>query len=110
MPGPILHVGAVGMCPHAGQMTIIATNRVLLGGQPAATISDTFLIAGCPFNLGPGGPHPCVTVRWLVPAMRVTISGQPAVTMTSVGLCLAPDQVPQGPPMITSAQPRASAT
>jgi hypothetical protein len=54
MPGLVLNVGATAMCPHGGQMSIVSSNtRVLLGGQPAATFSDTYLIAGCPFVVGP---------------------------------------------------------
>ncbi len=109
MPGsPLVAVGAAAICPHAGQVSIVSSNtRVLLGGQPAATLADQFLIAGCPFATG-AGPHPCVTVRWLVPSMRVRVNGQPAVLQTSTGLCQAPDQVPQGPPSVIATQIRVS--
>src|SRR3712207_5003181 len=100
MPGTLLHVGATAMCPHGGQVQIISTNtRVLLGGQPASTFGDTYLVAGCAFTVGPK-PQPCVRVQWLVPAARVLVNRQPAILQTSTGLCLSAEQIPQGPPTV----------
>jgi uncharacterized Zn-binding protein involved in type VI secretion len=92
-------------------VTIIpAGARVLLGGQPAATLGDTFLIAGCPFTVPGPKPQPCVKVQWLVPATRVMINGQPAILQTSTGLCLSAEQIPQGPPNVVVTQVRAQGT
>ena len=103
-----MHVGAQAMCPHAGQVTTISSNsRVLVGGQPVATISDTFMIAGCPFQAGPK-PQPCVKVQWLVPAMRVKVGGQPVILQSSTGLCQSAEQIPAGPPQIVMTQMRAT--
>jgi uncharacterized Zn-binding protein involved in type VI secretion len=112
MPGaPLVAVGASAMCPHGGQVSIASSNtRVLLGGQPATTVADQFPIAGCPFTIPSGPPHPCVAVRWVVPATRVLINGQPAVLQTSAGLCQAADQVPQGPPTVIATQLRVTGT
>jgi hypothetical protein len=114
MPGPLYHVGAQGMCPHAGQVSTVSSNtRVLVGGQPVATIADVSTVAGCPFQvpIGTGTkPQPCVTVKWLVPAARVKVNGQPALLQTSTGLCLSAEQIPQGPPTITVNQTRVIAT
>src|SRR5438874_13767630 len=111
MPGFLLHVGATAMCPHGGQVSIISSNtRVLLGGQPAATLSDTYLIAGCPFTVPPGKPQPCIKVQWLVPATRVLVNHQPAILQTSTGLCLSPEQIPQGPPNVVVTQVRVRGT
>jgi len=108
MPGaPLVAVGASAICPHAGTVSIVsADTRVLLGGQPAATATDQFLIAACPFTLPSTTPHPCMTVRWVAPAARVRINGQPAVLQTSTGLCHAADQAPQGPPTVIATQVR----
>lgn len=107
MPGPLVHVGAVATCPHAGPVTIIPSNaRVLVGGAPVATVADQFMIAGCVFTVPGPKPQPCVTARWLSPAARVLVGGSPAVLQTSAGLCLSAEQIPQGPPTIASAQPR----
>ncbi len=73
--------------------------------MPVATLSDTSLVAGCAFTVGPQ-PMPCLRVQWLVPAVRVKVMGQPALLPTSTGLCLSPVQAPQGPPVVTTNQPR----
>jgi uncharacterized Zn-binding protein involved in type VI secretion len=111
MPGFLVQVGATAMCPHAGQVSIVSSNtRVLLGGQPAATLGDQFLIAGCPFTIPPAKPQPCVKVQWLAPATRVLIGGQPAILQTSSGLCLSAEQIPQGPPNVIVTQLRVQGT
>ncbi|MCG8689350.1 MAG: hypothetical protein MI892_31040 [Desulfobacterales bacterium] len=112
MPGPIYHVGAAGMCPHGGQMTTAPGNpRVLVSGQPVATMADVSTIAGCPFNIPAiPKPQPCVTVQWLTPATRVTAGGTPVLLQTSSGLCKSAEQIPQGPPIITTNQARVIAT
>jgi len=113
MPGLLYHVGATGMCPHGAPVNTISSNtRVLVGGQPVATMADTSTIAGCPFQVpvGPGTkPQPCVRVQWLTPATRVTVNGQPALLQASSGLCQSAEQMPQGPPTITVNQTRVNA-
>ena len=111
MPGPIVNVGAVGMCPHGGQIQIISTDaRVLLGGLMAATVADQFVIVGCAFTVPPGKPQPCVKVVWMVPAVRVLAMGQPVILQTSVGLCFSADGIPACPPVLTTVQPRVIGT
>ena len=110
MSGFLMQVGASVICPHAGQVSIISTNtRVLAGGQPVATMSDTFVVAGCAFTVRPK-PQPCVKVQWLVPAARVLVNGQPAILQTSTGLCQSAEQIPQGPPTVIATQVRARGT
>jgi hypothetical protein len=105
-----MHVGASAICPHGGQVSTISTNaRVLVGGQPVATFGDTYLVAGCAFTVG-SKPQPCVKVRWLVPAARVRVGGQPAMLQTSTGLCQSAEQIPQGPPSVVATQVRARGT
>lgn len=107
MADPFFHVGATAICPHGGQVTTVpGSPRVLVGGQPTATLSDQFLVAGCPFTLPGGKPSPCVTVRWVKPATRVLADGQPVILRTSVGLCMSPEQLPQGPPTVVVSQIR----
>ena len=104
---PLLHVGAGAMCPHGGQVTAIpATPRVLVGGQPVVTVSDTFLIAGCAFTV-PAKPQPCIKVQWFVPSLRVMVGGKPALLSTSSGLCQSAEQIPGGPPVVSVTQVRA---
>ncbi len=107
MPGPLVTVAASAMCPHAGPMSIISSNtRVLASGAPVATVADQFMIAGCAFTTPEPKPSPCLTTQWIAPAVRVQVNGQPVILQTSSGLCLSGLQVPQGPPIVTSTQPR----
>lgn len=101
----IMHVGAVLLCPHGGQVTSITTNtRVMVAGQPVVVQNDTFIVAGCPF--APVKPQPCVMVKWIIPAMRVTVGGKPVLLQDSVGLCQSAEQIPQGPPNVITVQTR----
>jgi PAAR motif-containing protein len=111
MGTPLFHVGAQAMCPHGGQVTTIpGSPRVTVGGQPVATLGDTYLITGCSFTLPSGKPQPCVKVQWLVPAARVKVGGQPVILQNSTGLCLSAEQIPQGPPSMVMTQMRAMGT
>ncbi|QBR01442.1 hypothetical protein [Paraburkholderia pallida] len=105
MAGPLYHVGAVGMCPHGGQIAVLpGSPRVLVSGMPVATLADQYLIAGCAFTIPP--PQPCLQVTWLTPATRVLVNGSPPITQASTGLAISASGVPQGPPMIVSTQTR----
>lgn len=113
-PGPALHVGAVVMCPHAAPATVVTTNtRVLVSGSPVSVVTDVHPVAGCPFQvpIGTGTkPQPCVQVRWVAPATRVTVMGQPVLAATSNGLCTSAEQIVQGAPIVTTVQPRVVVT
>jgi hypothetical protein len=115
MPGFLMHVNAACQCTNAAPATIIPTQpRVLVSGQPVATMSSQIVVAGCPFTVPPGKPQPCVLVKWLMPTARVLVMGQPAMVLPSPGpgpgLCLSPEQIPQGPPIVSAVQPRVLAT
>lgn len=69
--------------------------------------SDTFVIAGCPFTIGPT-PHPCVQVQWLVTDLRSQVMSDFTLSEQSVGLCVAADQAPQGTVLINFTQARVS--
>ena len=98
------------MCPHGGQLTTVpSTTRVLVSGQPVATLGDFFPIAGCTFTV-PAKPQPCIKAQWLVPATRVLANGQPVILQSSTGLCQSAEQIPQGAPIPTAVQSRAVAT
>jgi len=103
MPGYLIHVGISAACPHQGQAQVIPGNaRVKLGGQPAATTADQTLIMGCPFV--PVKPMPCLRVQWTMPSTRIKIGGNPALLDASQGLCLSPEQAPQGSLQISQTQ------
>jgi len=111
MPGTLVHVGATVLCAHGAPVqTVPGSPRVLASGMPVATMADQFLVTGCPFVLPGGAPSPCLRVQWLAPAVRVLVNGMPPILNTSAGLCLNPAQVPQGPPLVVTTQPRAVAT
>ncbi|MUL46994.1 hypothetical protein FZI85_03465 [Mycobacterium sp. CBMA293] len=110
MPGPLFVVGAVAMCPHGGQITTISSDtRVLAGGMPVALMTDQFMVAGCAFVVGTV-PQPCLKVQWTTPTALTLINGQPAITQASVGLCIAANGAPNGPPIIVSTQTMAVAS
>jgi uncharacterized Zn-binding protein involved in type VI secretion len=106
MPGPILHLGATVLCSHGGQATPTAPSpRVLVSGQPVATITAPYAVAGCAF-VPPGGNGPCVTGQWVVGAARVLVDGQPVAIMTGSSVC-----APTGTPLMpVSAQTRVVAS
>jgi hypothetical protein len=107
MPG-LLTVSSVLMCPHGGTVSAITSNsKVLAGGDPVVRSSDTFVIAGCPFNIS-GAPNPCVSVQWIVPDARSQALGDFTLSEDSVGLCLSGAQAPQGTVLINSTQPEVS--
>ena len=110
MSGQVLTAGATLLCAHSAPVSIVSSNtRVLLGGQPAATASDTFSIVGCTFTVGPK-PQPCVQVQWLQPAQRVLVGGQPVVLDSSTGVCLSAEKIPQGQPTVVATQVRVKGT
>jgi len=88
MPGFLFHVGATALCPHGGQVQPVPSSpRVLVSGQPVVTASDTTMVAGCPMTTPAGSPQPCLTVQWLVPAVRVKVMGVPVILSDSSSLC-----------------------
>jgi hypothetical protein len=109
----IVHVDASISCPHKGSASVVSSNtRVKVGGNAVATVNDLYTISQCIFTLPTTPPtkHPCVKVQWLVPAVRVRVNDQPVILKSSTGLCLAVDQVPQGPPTVVSTQTRVKGT
>jgi predicted RecA/RadA family phage recombinase len=95
------------MCPHGGTVTITTSNsRSMAAGTPLVRAGDTFTVAGCPFVLPGGAPHPCVRVQWIQSTTRDKAGGDAALNEQSVGLCQAADQAPQGTVQVVVTQPR----
>ena len=105
MPGLLLHVGATVQCAHGGRATpTVPNSRVLVSGQPTATLSAPWVIAGCALPPNAGGP--CVTAQWTVGTTRVMSSGQPLLISTGSATC-----TPTGVPLLTvSSQMKATGT
>ncbi len=93
MPSPVLHMGAVVLCAHGGNAQPLAPfPRVLVSGQPVATQSGPYAVAGCGLT---GTPvPPCVTAQWVMASQRVLAGGVPVVTQTSIAVC-----TPTGTPL-----------
>ena len=54
MPGPVLHTGANANCPHGGVLNVVvASPRVMVGGMPAAILTDQGLVDVEQFRLVP---------------------------------------------------------
>lgn len=94
------------MCPHGGTVTAIPGQMRATAASPILRGSDTYIVAGCPFSIGPDY-SPCVSVQWVQTATRVKAGSDFVLNQSSVGLCLAATQAPQGTVLILQTQPRA---
>ncbi len=114
MAAPIVNKDSQIQCPHAATVNIQTSNsQVKADGQAVATMSDTFTVSGCPFQIPIGTgtkPQPCVTLQWVVPATRVRVNGQPVLLKDSSGICQSAEQIPQGPPNVVMVQMRVKGT
>jgi hypothetical protein len=118
VPGFLLHVGAGMQCFHLGPATTTPTQpKVLVGGQPVATVANLITVSGCPFQVPVGAgtkPQPCVLVKWGTVATKVLVGGQPALLGPAVGtvpgICQSIEQIPQGAPTVTAIQLKVSGT
>lgn len=109
--GEFLTTQSVMACPHGGQVQASTSNsRTKADGAFVLRSSDTFTISGCPFTLPTGSPHPCVSVKWAVTTTRNKVVSNPVLAKDSMGLCLAGDNVPQGPVQVQQAQTRVKGT
>jgi hypothetical protein len=84
-------------------VTASPASSSVTAAAPTLAGGDSCVIAGCSFNIA-GAPHPCVSVQWVITATRVKRAGAMALNASSVGLCLAADQTPQGSVIINSTQ------
>jgi hypothetical protein len=107
MAATLLTLASSLQCPHGGTVTITSTNTKVQAADALALATDTFAIVGCPFQIPVGVgtvPHPCVSVLWTQPNMNTMVNGVPTLSQDSVGLCLAADQVTQGPVSVVQTQ------
>jgi len=110
MASHFLTVQSTMSCPHGGTVTPSTSNtRVKADKSFVLRSTDTFTIGGCTFTIGTM-PHPCVSVRWDVHAEHHDSQGDPSLTESSVGFCLAADQAAQGTVIISSTQLRGAGT
>jgi hypothetical protein len=120
MPGFLLNFTAPATCPHGGKISLAGPPKqvqLTVPGGFVAVATDVFTVAGCLFQVPvPGGtkPQPCVTVKWANISTKVTITGQPALLQSAPGagngVCLSVEGIPQGPPVLATLNPKATAT
>ena len=111
MAANLLNTSSSLQCPHGGSVSISSANsKVKADGAFTALSTDTFTISGCPFQIPgtPPIPSPCIKVQWVVTNMRTKTNGTPNLNKSSVGLCLAATQAPQGTVTIANTQSKAS--
>lgn len=111
MPGFLLHVNAVMQCTHGGLATIAPSQpRVVVSGQPVATMASVISVAGCVFTVPGPKPQPCVLIKWAMPSTRFLVGGQPAALVPGPGpgpaICQSAEQIPAGPPIVGAVQTR----
>lgn len=84
MPGFLLQTGAVMLCPHGGSASFVQPDsRVMVDGQPIATVSARFIIAGCSLS---GDAH-CETAYFVTAANRVTANSQAVLLSSNQAVC-----------------------
>jgi hypothetical protein len=104
----LLNMSSVMMCPHGGTVSAVSQNtQVMVAGGLMLRASDTFLIAGCVFALGPT-PHPCVQVKWVKPNSKSQVNNDFTISQESMGLCLAADMAVQGTVLVNFTQAQGS--
>ncbi|MFF4834345.1 hypothetical protein [Streptomyces sp. NPDC001315] len=102
--GSLLDAGAVIGCPHGGRVTATTSaGGVRAAGATVATAAHTYAVTGCPHTVD-GVPTPCVAVRWTADGTGITVDGAPVLLDTSAAQCLSAALVPQGPPVVQTAQ------
>jgi hypothetical protein len=106
--GQILTASGILMCPHGGQVSISPLQSRALAGAMIVRPDDVFTIAGCSLVIALV-PHPCVTVQWQAPSARVKAGDSFVLTTSSIGLCMAADQTPQGAVLIQQTQQKVGA-
>ena len=111
MPFPIHTLGTQANCPHGGKATFAATGaKVLIDGSPAMVQADMATVAGCAFTLPNGKPQPCVQVKLLQAATKVTVGGKPAILVGPGDMAQSAEQIPQGPTVVAKVQSKVTAT
>jgi hypothetical protein len=105
MAAPVVTNSSTLMCPHGGLVNILPTSfRVLASGAPVLPVTDQAVVTGC------ASPNPCVKVQFAAGTTRAMTNGQPLVTASSVGHCLAANGALGGPVVVTGGDPRVQAS
>ena len=111
MAGNTLSIAASLKCPHGGKVQIVPSNPLTTVDHASiATVNDTFIVIGCPFQIPAVVPipSPCLTVRWVVTDTLVKVNNALTLSRSSQGICYSVQQAPQGPVVIESTQSKVS--
>lgn len=95
-----LTASATLLCPHGATINATASDSssTMMQDQPLHP-TDTFTIAGCPFQIPAAPspiPSPCIQVVWAVPDLRVRSGQLPTLSVNSVGICIGATGLVQG--------------
>ena len=86
MSGYFVHLGAIVTCMHSGTAQPVMVNpRVKVSGQPIATQTSAYAIAGCSL-ITSGGPF-CANAQWFTAAARIKSNGVPVLLQDSQAVC-----------------------
>jgi hypothetical protein len=101
---PICTTSSTILCPHGGQAILSTANKeLLIMGCFALLETDVHQVVGCPFAIGTAY-HPCVAIHWTMGAKVYKVDGIPVLLKSSVGICCAADQAPQGVAVMVNVQ------
>ena len=104
----LLNTSSQLQCPHGGMVQITSSNTKAKGGGAFLVRStDTFVVSGCPFFVGPVA-SPCVTLQWITTGMKVKADSGQVLTRDNSALCKAATQAPQGTVIINNTQTKVS--
>jgi hypothetical protein len=106
MPGRALTTLSTMLCPHGGSVSATAAGLAQADGGTVLTMADMCVISGCPFQLPttPPTPSPCLMVQWVSGEPSALASNMPALSESSVGLCIAATGLVQGTVQVVATQ------
>lgn len=108
---PIVTMASLAQCPHAIPATLISSaTKVMVMGAPPMVMGDKGLVAGCPFQLPPPTPSPCVTLMLTGASSKILVEGKPVLKMNPGDMGVAATQAPQGPVIWANVQAKVFAT
>lgn len=105
MTVPLVTVATIAQCPHAiPGMLLSSASKVLVMGAFPLVVGDKGKVVGCPFQLVPPAPSPCVTLLFTGASSKVMVEGKFALKMSLSDVGQAATQAPQGPVIWSSIQ------
>lgn len=101
----LVTVATIAQCPHAIPGVLMSSaSKVLVMGAFPLVVGDKGTVVGCPFQLVPPTPMPCVTLLLTGASSKVMVEGKFALKMNLSDVGQAATQAPQGPVIWSSIQ------